>query len=76
MRFHACPFRCGSAFADSIVGANLCAAAAADALIRIDVIFVAGGDCSYRAYRLACSACDAVVANYVSHNSFIFLVVC
>ena len=57
-----------SALCDSVGGANLCAAAAADALVRVDVVDVAGSDCSYGANGLAGSASYTVVANYVSHS--------
>lgn len=62
-------------FGDSVGGADLCAAAAADALIGIDVIDVAGSDSSYRANGLAGSTSHAVVANYVCHSSLVFKIV-
>lgn len=52
---------------DSIVGAYRCAATARDAGIGIDMIDFSFGDCLYGAYGHAGAACDAVVANYVSH---------
>lgn len=55
--------------ADCLVGANRSASAALGALIRIDVIDVALGDCSYGALVDTCSTCHTVVTNYVSHNS-------
>lgn len=58
----------GLTLGDSVVGANLSAAAAADALVGIDAVDVAGSDSSYGANGLASAACDAVVTNYVSHN--------
>lgn len=57
------------ALSDSVVGANLSAAAAADALIGVDVIDVAGSDSADGAYGLTGAASDAVVADYVSHSS-------
>lgn len=59
---------------DSLGGAYLCAAAAGDALVGVDVIDVAGCDSTYRAYGLACSASYTVVANYVSHSCCCFKV--
>ena len=56
------------ALADSVVGADGCAAAAADACIRIDVIDFALGDSLYGANGLAGATCDAVVAYYVCHS--------
>lgn len=60
-----------SALGDSIIGANLCAAAAADTSVRIDFVDISFRDSVYRTYRHASAACDAVVANYVSHNLII-----
>ena len=59
-------------FRDSIARANLCAATAIDASIGVDVIDIAFADRISRTYALACSACHAVVANYISHNSNVF----
>ncbi len=56
------------ALLDSIVGADGCAAAAADASIRVDVIDFTLGNSLNGAYRLTCAACDATVCNNVSHN--------
>lgn len=58
-----------SAFCNSVVGADLSAAAAGDALVGVDVVDVAGGDCANGANRFTSAACDTVVADYVSHSS-------
>ena len=56
------------AFRDSVARANLCAAAAVDAGVRVDVVDIALCDGVCGAYALASATCDAVVANYISHN--------
>ena len=61
--------RPGLSLRDCVVRTNLCAAAAADASVRIDVIDIALRDCVYGANRHASAACDAVIANYVCHNN-------
>lgn len=63
----------GLALFDSVVGANRCAAAAADASVGIDFVDLALRDSFNGAYRLACSTCDASVSNYVSHSCKIIL---
>ncbi len=55
---------------DSVRRANLCAASAVDAGVRIDVIDFTLADCLYRANRLTSTACDAGVSNYVCHDVF------
>lgn len=52
--------------------ANTCASAAFRALVRIDWITLALGDCSYRTLIDTCTACYAVFANYISHNVPVF----
>lgn len=62
--------KCGLALFDCVVGANGCAAATADACIRIDYILVfAGRNCLNGANRLAGAAHYALVCDYVSHFS-------
>jgi len=46
------------------------AASAADASVGINVIDISGGDSVNRTNRLASTACDAVVADYVCHDFF------
>ena len=58
-----------STLRDSVAGAYGSAATAADASIRIDVVFsLAFGDSLYGAYGNTSTAAHAVVANYISHN--------
>lgn len=56
------------AFCDSVVGANLRTASTTDASIRIDVVDITGRDSLNRANRFTSAACNAVIANYVSHS--------
>lgn len=56
------------ALGDSTAGANLSAASAADALVRIDVVDLALGNSLYGANRLAGAASNTVVVNNVSHD--------
>lgn len=64
------------AFGDCAAGANFCAAAAADAGVRVDVIDFTFRDCAYGANRFACATCHAVISNYVCHNSLCVLINC
>jgi hypothetical protein len=57
----------GLALFDSVIGANRCAAAAADADVFIDVIDFTLGDSLNGAYRKACATSDTSICNYVSH---------
>ena len=52
----------------SLLRTYACACAALCAEIRVDWILFAFRDCLYRALANTCTACDAVVTNYVSHN--------
>ena len=54
--------------ADSLLRTYACACTALCAEIRVDWILFAFRDCLYRALANTCTACDAVVTNYVSHN--------
>lgn len=47
-----------------------CASTAFDAFVRVDYINVAGGYRLYRTLADTCSACNARVRNFVSHNQF------
>ncbi len=58
----------GLALFDSVVGANRCAAAAADASIGIDLVDIALRDSLYGANGKTCAASDTSVSNYVSHS--------
>ncbi len=66
--------RLSIAGSDCVRRANLCAAAAVDAGVRIDVIDFAFADCLYRANGLTSTASNAVVTNYICHNLFLFFV--
>lgn len=57
---------------DSLAGANLCAAAALDASIGIDVIDVAFRDSLYGTYGETSAASNALISDYVSHDSLSF----
>ena len=52
---------------DSFAGANLCAAAALDAGVGIDLVDIALGDSLNGAYGKTCAAGNTLVSNYVSH---------
>ena len=54
--------------ADSLLRTYACACTALCAEIRVDRILFAFWDCLYWALANTCTACDAVVTNYVSHN--------
>ena len=54
---------------DSARGANISASAAINTNVRVDRILFAFRDSTRRAFVDAGTACDAVVTNYVSHNS-------
>ena len=54
--------------ADSLLRTYACACTALCAEIRVDWILFAFWDCLYWALANTCTACDAVVTNYVSHN--------
>lgn len=56
------------ALLDSIVGADGCAAAAADASIGIDLVDIALRDSLYGANGKTCSASNTFVGYYVSHT--------
>ena len=53
--------------------ANLCAVAAADALVRIDNENVTLGNAANRALRSASAACDAIFRNLVSHFRYLHI---
>ena len=54
--------------ADSLLRTYACACTALCAEIRVNRILFAFWDCLYWALANTCTACDAVVTNYVSHN--------
>ena len=56
---------------DSAAGANVCACAAINTYVRIDRIVLALRDSAHRAFVFTCTACNAVVRNFVSHNVII-----
>ena len=53
---------------DSLAGANLCAAAAVDAGVRIDFVDIALGDRLGGTYGHTSATSYTVVGNYVSHD--------
>lgn len=55
---------------DCFAGANFCAGTAFDAGVGIDVIDVTFRDSFYGADGKTCSASNAFVGNYVSHDFF------
>lgn len=63
----------GLALFDSVVGANRCAAAAADACVGINLVDVALRDSLYGTNGKTCAASDTSVSNYVSHSCIIYL---
>ena len=54
---------------NSTRGANICASAAVNTNVRVDWVLFAFWDCTWRTFVDASTACNAVVTNYVSHNS-------
>ena len=56
--------------ADSLRGANISACAALCAHIGVDRILFAFRDSARRTLVNTCTASDAVVTNYVSHNDY------
>ena len=56
--------------ADSLVGANTCASAALCTSVGVDRILFAFRDSARRTLVNTCTASDAVVTNYVSHNDY------
>ena len=57
------------AWSNSTRGANICASAAVNTNVRVDWVLFAFWDCTWRTFVDASTACNAVVTNYVSHNS-------
>ena len=60
--------------ADSLVRAYRSASTALCALVRIDFVDVALRDCANGALVDTCTASNAVITNYVSHNNKMFIV--
>jgi hypothetical protein len=61
-----------SALGDSSGRTYTCTGAALDASIRIDVVLrISLRDCSYRALRLAGTARNTRIRNYVCHDTFL-----
>ena len=59
--------------ADSLVRANTCACAALSASVCVNLVDIALRYSLYWALADTCSTCNAIVANYVSHDeSFLF----
>ena len=53
---------------DSLYGTSACTSAAIDAFVSIDNVFViALRDSADGALTLTCTACNAVISNYMSH---------
>ena len=52
-------------------GANLCAVAAADALVSVDYENVALGNAANRTLRSTCAASDAIFSDFVSHSFYL-----
>lgn len=59
---------------NSSARAYVSACAAIDTYIGIDGVVLALRDCAHRAFVFTCTACNAVVGNFVSHSSIIFIV--
>ena len=55
---------------DSAAGAYVSACAAINTYVGINYIVLTLGDSSHRALVFTCTACNAVVGNFVSHKSF------
>ena len=55
---------------DSARGTNICASAAVNTYVRVDRILFAFRDCASGAFVDTSAACNAIVANYVSHNFY------
>jgi hypothetical protein len=65
-------FAIRSALRDGTCRADACAGATLDAGISIDnVLRISLRDSSYRALRLACSARNARIRNYICHGIFL-----
>ena len=60
--------------ADCLVGADRSACAALCALVSVDAVDIALGNCAHGALVYACAASNAVTTNYVSHNDELFIV--
>ena len=54
--------------ADSTLGASVCTSATLGALVRINAVDIAFGNCANGAFVNAGATCYTVFANYVSHN--------
>jgi hypothetical protein len=54
---------------DRFDGTNICASATVCAYFRIDFIDIALRNCFYRTFIDAGSACDAIFADNMSHDS-------
>lgn len=55
--------------ADSLRRTNACACATLRASISVDYVLFTFRNCLYRALTCTCSTCNAVITNYVCHNS-------
>ena len=61
--------------ADSLVRANTCACAALSASVCVNLVDIALRYSLYWALADTCSTCNAIVANYVSHDESFLLIV-
>ena len=60
---------------DSAAGADISACAAINTNVGINYIVLTLGDSSHRALFFTCTACNAVVGNFVSHKTIYNLVI-